>query len=155
MNSVAQNESLYSKREVDEAKQSRNLFRMLVFSSFKDISEALSSGTLIDCPVTIQSLKRSIDIYGTPDSILKGKTTYTTTPPDNIITITRLPGNYVRLDGDIFFIEGIAFLLNFSTPTNLLGVTALANRTVTTISKALDQHIANYRSHGFEVVEVF
>ena len=67
----------------------------------------------------------------------------------------RLSGNYVRLDGDIFFIEGIAFLLNFSTPTNHLGVTALANRTVTTISKALDQHIANYRSHGFEVVEVF
>ena len=128
---------------------------MLVFLSFKDISVAISSGTLIDCPVTIQSLWRSIDIYGTPDSILKGKTTHTTTPPDKIITITRPPGNDVRLDGDIFFIEGIAFLLTFSTPVNLLGVTALANRTVTTISKALDQHIANYRSHGYQVVEVF
>ena len=55
----------------------------------------------------------------------------------------------------IFFIEGIVFLLTFSTPINLLGVTALANRTVNTISKALDQHIANYRSHGFQVVEIF
>ena len=35
---------------------------MLAFPSFKDISEAISSGTLIDCPVTIQSLKRAIDI---------------------------------------------------------------------------------------------
>ena len=138
VNTVAQNESLYSKREVEEAKQARELSRMLAFPSFKDISEAISSGTHIDCQVTIQSLRRSTDIYGTPDSILKGKTTHTTTPPDKIITITRRPGNDVHLDGDIFFIEGIAFLLTFSTSVNPLGVTALANRTVTTISKALD-----------------
>ena len=128
---------------------------MLAYPSFKDISEAISSGTVIDCLVTIQRLRRSIDICGSPDSTSKGKTTHTTTPPVKIITITKSPGNNVRLDGDIFFIEGITFLLTFSTPVNLLGVTALANRTVNTISKALDQHIANYRSHGFQVVEVF
>ena len=128
---------------------------MLAYPSFKDISEAISSGTIIDCLVTIQRLRRSIDICGSPDSTSKGKTTHTTTPPVKIITITKSPGNNVRLDGDIFFIEGITFLLTFSTPVNLLGVTALANRTVNTISKALDQHIANYRSHGFQVVEVF
>ena len=82
-------------------------------------------------------------------------TTHTTTPHEKIITVTRPPDNDVRLDGDIFFIEGIAFLLTFSTPINLLGVTVLANRTVNTISKALDQHITNYTSHGFQVVEVF
>ena len=53
------------------------------------------------------------------------------------------------------FIEGLAFFLTFGTPVNLLGVTALANRTVTTISKALDQHLANYRGLGFQVTEVF
>ena len=151
VNTVAQNELLYSKREVEEAKQARELSRMLAFPSFKDISEAISSGTLIDCPVTTQSLKRSIVIYGTPDSILKGKINHTTKPPDKIITITRPPDNDVRLDGDIFFIEGIAFLLTCSTPINLLGVTALANRTMATTSK----HIAYYRSRGFKVVEVF
>ena len=137
-NTVAQDELLYSKREVDEAKQARKLSRMLAFPSFEDISEAISSGTLIDCPVTIRSLKRAIDIYGMQDNILKGRTTHTTTPHDKIVTVTRPPGNDVRLDGDIFFIEGIAFLLTFSTPINLLGVTALANRTVNTISKALE-----------------
>ena len=53
------------------------------------------------------------------------------------------------------FIEGLAFFLTFGTPVNLLGVTALANRTVTTISKALDQHLTNYRGLGFQVTEVF
>ena len=94
-NTVAQNESLYSKRKVDEAKQARKQSRMLAFPSFKDISEAISSGTLIDCPVTIQSLKRAIDIYSTQDNILKGKTTHKTTPHDKIITVTRPPGNDV------------------------------------------------------------
>ena len=128
---------------------------MLAYPSFKDISEAISSGTFIDCPVTILSPRRSIDIYGTPESILKGKTTHTTTSPDKTITITKPQGNDVRFDCDIFFIEGIASLFTFSTRVNLLEVTALANRTVTTISKALDQNIANYRSQGFQVVEVF
>ena len=68
VNTIAQNESLYSKREVDEAKQARKISRMLAIPSFKDISGAISSGTLIDCPVTIQSLKRAIDIYGMQDN---------------------------------------------------------------------------------------
>ena len=153
-NTVAQNESLYTKREVEEAKQAQELYRMLAYPSFKDMSEAISSGTLIDCPVTIQSLKRSNDIYGTPEGILKGKTTHTSTTPDKVITVSRPAGNDIHLNGDIFFIEGIAFLLTFGTPVNLLGVTALANRTVASISKALDQHIANYRVHGYQVTDV-
>ena len=47
------------------------------------------------------------------------------------------------------------FLLTFGTPVNPLGVTSLANRTVIIISEALDQHIANYRAHSFQVTEVF
>ena len=83
---------------------------MLAYPSFKDMSEAISSGTLIDCPVTIQSLRRSTDVYGTPDGILKGETTHTTTTPDKIITVIRPAGNDVHHNGDIFFIEGLAFL---------------------------------------------
>lgn len=72
-----------------------------------------------------------------------------------IITITKPADNDVRIDGDIFFIEGIASLLIFGTPVKLFRVTALANRTATAISKALNQHIANYRPHGFQAVEVY
>ena len=62
--------------------------------------------------------------------------------------MSRPAGNDVHLKGDIFFIEGIAFFVTFATPVNLLGVIALA------ISKALDQQIANYRAHGYQVIEV-
>ena len=44
-NTVAKNESMYTKREVEEAKQARDLYRMLAYPSFKDMSEAISSGT--------------------------------------------------------------------------------------------------------------
>ena len=70
------------------------------------MSKAISSGTLIDCPATIQSLKRSNDIYRIPEGILKGKTTHTSTMPDKIITVSRPAGNDVHLNGDVFFIEG-------------------------------------------------
>ena len=55
----------------------------------------------------------------------------------------------------VTFSYGRTRFLTFGTPVNLLGITALANRTVATISKALDQHITNYRVHGFQVIEVF
>ena len=146
---------MYTRSKVEEAKQARELYRMLAHPSYKDISEAITSGILIDCPVTIQSLRRSTDIYGTPEGILKGKTTHSSTPSFKIIAVIKSVGNDFNLHSDIFFIEGIGFLLTFSTPVNLLGVTALANRTVITISKALDQHIANYRAPSFQDTEVF
>ena len=68
--------------------------------------------------------------------------------------MSRPAGNDVHLKGDIFFIEGIAFFVTFATPVNLLGVIALANGKVSAISKALDQQIANYRAHGYQVIEV-
>ena len=155
VNTVAQNESIYTKREVEEAKQAQKLYRMLAYQSYKDMSEAITSGTITDCPVTIRSLRRSTDIYGTPEGILKGKRIHSFTPSDKIIAVIRPAGNDVNLNGDIFFIEGIAFLLTFGTPVNLLGITALANRIVITISKALDQYIANYRAQGLPVTEIF
>ena len=72
-----------------------------------------------------------------------------------IITITRPAGNEIHLDGDVSFMEGIPFILTFDTLDNLLGVIALANRTVAIIRKALDQHLAYYRANGFQVTEVF
>ena len=79
------------------------------------MSEAISSETLIGCPFTIQSLKRSNEIYGIPEGILKGKTTHTSTMSDKIITVSRPAGNDVHLNGAIFFIEGIASLLFWHT----------------------------------------
>ena len=52
-NTVAQNELIYTKRELEEAKQGRELYRMLAYPSYKDISETITCGTLIDYPVTI------------------------------------------------------------------------------------------------------
>ena len=114
-NTVAQNESMYTMREDEEAKQAQELYRMLAYLSFKDMSEAISSETLIGCPFTIQSLKRSNEIYGIPEGIVKGKTTHTSTMSDKIITVSRPAGNDVHLNGAIFFIEGIASLLFWHT----------------------------------------
>ena len=111
---------MYTKREVEVAKHARELYRMLAYPSYKDMSEAITSGNLIDCSGTIQSLRRSTDIYVTPEGILKGKTTHSSTPSDKIITVIRPVENDVNLHGDIFFIERVAFLLTFGTPVNLL-----------------------------------
>ena len=109
VNTVAQNEATYTKREVERAKAASELTRMLAYPSMKDTSAALADGVLIDCPVTIQDVQRAIAIYGVPVPSIKGKTTHTTTLPDKIITVERPGGNSVHIDADIFFIESIPF----------------------------------------------
>ena len=51
-NTVAQNESMYTRRDVEEAKQAQELYRMLAYPSFKYMSETISSGC-VACVLTV------------------------------------------------------------------------------------------------------
>ena len=67
VSTVAQNEAMHSKREVQDAKAASELVRMLGYPSNKDINQAIS----IDCHITNKRV-----IYGTPVPILKGKSVH-------------------------------------------------------------------------------
>jgi hypothetical protein len=68
---VASNEALYTKREVEEAKQASQLIKELGYPSLRDAIELVSRGAIANCSVTPQAIVR---IYGPDPASLMGKT---------------------------------------------------------------------------------
>jgi hypothetical protein len=113
---VQSNEMIYTKREVQAAKQAQELMRRLGYPSTGDLIKMISNGTILNCPVTITDVKRAIEIYGRDLASLKGKTT---TTKSRIAQIDDLNGSKyqngnVCLCVDIMFINGVSFLISVS-----------------------------------------
>ncbi len=71
---VKGNEAQFTKREVRDARQARELMRRLGFVSMKDQAAMLKYGAIINCPVTPADVYRAQRIYGADIATLKGKT---------------------------------------------------------------------------------
>jgi len=72
---VAQEEARYTLRDVQKAKQAKEVIRRLGHPSVVDTIQKINSGAINNCPVTVEDVKRAIDIYGVELAHLKGRTT--------------------------------------------------------------------------------
>ena len=72
---VTENESQYSKREVSQARDARQLQRRLANPPDAKLIKALSTGTIQNTGVTPADVTRATEICGTSIEALKGRTT--------------------------------------------------------------------------------
>jgi uncharacterized protein Yka (UPF0111/DUF47 family) len=154
INTVEENEMRFSPREVEGAKQARELQRRLGHPSVKDLIKMLSSGSILNCPVTVHDVKRAIEIYGPDLASLKGKTTRHKPESVKIETIDRIIPPEIIICLDVFTISGLPFLLSISKRLNLLMVRYLKDHSVPTMRSAIDDFISNYKSRNFKVTTV-
>jgi hypothetical protein len=75
VNTVAENKSSFSKRQIKGAEVARTLYRTLDCPSMKDSKWIIRSHQIKDSPVTVQDVEVAISIWGKNISVLKGKTT--------------------------------------------------------------------------------
>jgi hypothetical protein len=112
----------------------------------------VSSGKILNCPVTIADLKRAIDIYGPDLASLKGKTV---TKKSKIAKfenpISRFQKSDICLCIDIMFINGISFLTTVSEDLGLLMVGEIKSRSMNHMKDILDTMINYNRSASFNV----
>ena len=150
-NTVAQNESMYTMREDEEAKQAQELYRMLYPSKTcrrqyraKHLSAAHLQFKALRDP-TKYTVYQKASSKARPLIHLPCLTRSSQCLDQQVMTYTSTVLSSLSK-------ESLSY--SFGTPVNLLVLIALANRTVSAISKALDQHIANYRAHEYQVTEV-
>ena len=74
---VNENESRYSARQILDAKRARELYSKVVFPSNKDFKIIIKNNMILNCPVTTNDVDRANAIYGPSLATLKGKTTRT------------------------------------------------------------------------------
>ena len=75
LNSVEENKSKYSKRQVADADRAKLLYQHLGMPGYRRFFQALNNNHLRNCPVKPEDAKRAIDIYGPDLAHIKGKNT--------------------------------------------------------------------------------
>ena len=148
---VAQNMSKYSKRELAEAQEAALFEKRMAYPSPKVLADSLRSGTFLNNPVTTAALTRVVDIYGPSIPSLKGKSTFHPTPPQHLVQVPRDLSQLITLFVDLMTVAGQLFLVSYSEPLHLLGVTALESKATSNLRLALNKHLGFLYKHNYRV----
>jgi hypothetical protein len=66
MLSSCHHEAKYTKREVEMARQPKELSQLLSYPSSKDLIRLINKGSILNCLISANNVSRAVDIYG-PD----------------------------------------------------------------------------------------
>jgi len=80
METVESNMALFTKRKIHSVNQVRNLQADSAFSSDSDMTWALQSNMIKDCPLMATDMKMATTVWGRNIAMKKGKTVRTTSP---------------------------------------------------------------------------
>jgi hypothetical protein len=75
VNTVSENKTGFTKRQIKCAEIARNLYKTLSYPSMKDFKWVIRSNQIKDCPVTVQDIDVATNIWGKNSAALKRNTT--------------------------------------------------------------------------------
>lgn len=159
VNTVEENLSMYTKRQIKEAEAARTLYKTLNYPSIKDFKWIVRSNQIKNCPVTCDHIDVAQKIWGKSIAALKGKTTRRKPIPVAPDTV-KIPRELMKLHQDvyltidIFFVNQIPFFLTLSRKINYTTVSHLANRKSTSVFEAFKGIYSFYLQRGFRITIV-
>ena len=154
--SVEENKKLFTKRQVAEAEEAMRVHATIGFPSLPDYKHIVATNRIKDCPVTLEHIRVMEHIYGDNSILLKGKTTRRK-PLPVVQDYVQIPEQLINahqgiiLYADIFYINGIAFLLTISKAIQYLTIIYMKNREKKTLMKSVDEAFALYNNAGFVI----
>jgi hypothetical protein len=153
---VQENESFCTDREVTRAKKARMLLHTLGCPTIQDLKAIIRMNTIANCPVTINDIDLAEKIYGKDVASIKGKTTRKEPTPviQNMVEIPpelKKAQQNVDLCYDTLFINGMAFLSTISKRIKCQTIEWLPERTMEAYTNALKNIIKIYNEAGFKV----
>ena len=149
INSVRQNEAMYTKREVALAREARTKIAHSGYMSKEDIMRlASSSGNIINWNLNRVDVQRAIDIYGS-QHVLHGRSRIIR-PDTRVDRSEPIPKRSQDLYTDKFFIGGLCFMLGNAKPLDILFVKPLAGESEIHLGKVFQEFIAILLSYKFE-----
>jgi hypothetical protein len=140
-NTVSENKTDFTKRQIKCAELTRNLYKTLSYPSMKDFKWVIRSNQIKDCPVMIQVIDVAMKVWGKNIATLKGKTTRSKTHPETRDYV-KVPKELLKLQKevflttDIFFVNKIPVFLSLSRNICFTAVNHLMDRTVPQFFKA-------------------
>jgi len=153
---VAENEAEFTPRQVEKAKEARDLYAMIGRPSYRDYLAIIKNDLLPNAKITPSDVERAEKIYGKDLGAIQGKTTRQT--PNSVSTdYINIPADIltnhrtVTLAADILFVGGIAFLITTSRNIQFTTVEKLPNREAHTLALGLVKVVNLYKRRGFNM----
>ena len=150
---VTDNESQYSIRDVKSARLARDLQRRLGNPTDTTLSKLLSEGYIIDPTVLPGDVLRATAIYGPNVEGLKGRTTKKKAVPIPAATSRRTSESQIMYI-DIFYANGLAFLITLVQPMGHTATSLLGKTDVRLLCHAIRQHLGQYGQKGIRIREI-
>ena len=154
INTVAENVTKFTKREVDKAEYVSRLRKNAGFPSDRDLMATFLSGGILNNPLSPQDINRERAIKGPDVYALKGKSVSHKPEPIKVELIPRLIATAQSLHIDLFFMNGLNFLISKTIPLRYVIAVHLLTKGVAEVGKALLRMIGMYRSRGFAISAV-
>jgi hypothetical protein len=157
---VLENETYYTPRQVERAKQAREFLYASGTPSLRDLKALIMSNAVKNNPVTIQDVKIAEALYGKDIGVLKGKTTRSKPAPviSDMVEIPRLlvkRNRRVELCLDVVTICGLPFLSTISKGIMYRTLNSLPNLRKETYYKTIDKVLRLYNRAGFKVKTIY
>ena len=153
LSTIAENESAYSKREINNAKIARQLQKRLGYPTTESMVRMIRSATIKDIPITEQDVIRADIIYGKDISAIKGRMTKSKAKHVEYEQTNLQTSNMNQtLHADIMFVEGKPYLVSISSPLCITMVTELKDgRQFQSVKDAINSQVNNYLKKGFKI----
>lgn len=148
---VADNMRQYTKREVNQATNARELMARLAHASSQGTIGMLDTG-LVNCDVTKQDVRNADAIFGSSVAAMKGKTHKLTSIPASPVVAPRVTQVQQILVVDIFFVKSLPFLLGELIPLGLALCVPLKNRSAAIVANGIRSFINTAKSRDFDCV---
>ena len=151
---VTDNESKYSKREVNQAREARQLQRRMANPPDAKLIKALTSGTLQNTTVMPSDVARATDIYGPSIEALKGRTTLRPSLPFPTEGPSRVTAEQ-RMYADIFYANAIAFEITITHPIGHVICTYIDRTDTVTLRRTLRTHLGTYGQRRIPIRHIY
>lgn len=152
---VADNEALFTRAEVEKAKQARHLVQRMGNPPDAKIIRALQYGNLHGTNILPADINRATTIYGPSVAALRGRTVTerphafpAEQPRDRAIVPQSM---YL----DLFRAHSMDFLLTYVRPLNHLMVTAISKSDTVTLRRTLRTHLGVYGQRRIRVDNLY
>lgn len=153
---VEENASHYTGRQMDRAKAARNLMHSLGYPSTADLKNIIKMNSIQNCPITVQDVDVAEKIFGKDVGSLKGKTSRSK-PTPVVHDIVEIPPELkeaqrdIDLCFDIMFVNGWPFLVSVSKRLKYRTVELISSRKMDECKQKLNNIIKIYHNAGFKI----
>jgi hypothetical protein len=159
LQTVSSQKELFTQRQLKAADAARDLSRKLGRPSTATLEHCITHGHILNCPVTVEDVRRADLIYGPDIAFLKGRRTERPTEVGHIRNpiLAPLPPHIalhhsrLTLCVDFFFVQRIPFLHCISRDIKFRHTVAVDNRSHATMLAFVTRTIAEYTHRGFAV----